>query len=92
MRKKSLAILLLISMVLTLHASVVFVCAMDDGTTIETLDVCSKGTASIFKLATIMPEPFFAFLSYKPFTSLNFDMPCTECQVFTSGLDRPPAA
>lgn len=79
-------------MVLTLHASMVFVCTLEDGTTIETLDVCSTGTGAAFKMATTVPEPFFALQSYRPFTSLDFDSLCTKCQAFTSVLDRPPAA
>lgn len=82
----------IVSIMLSLYASAQIFVTLEDGTRIETLDVCSLGKSIAFKMACSVPEPFFAFQTYAPFTSHETEAPCSGGQAFASVLDRPPAA
>lgn len=92
MKRKLMTTMLLLCLALSLHASTFICITLDDGTSIETLDVCSLGKSIAFQLASSVPVQFFSIHINWPYTSLSTNAPCAECQIFASGLDRPPAA
>ena len=92
MLRKSLALMLLVSMAVAFYTSALTCVVLDEETALVTLDVCSDELSAGHIAVPTVPEPVFSFALNSTFDTIS----CQECLLFAYQypvvLERPPVA